>query len=112
MKKFPYYSSAATDGGLVVVGGRDRMVHALRATDGKEVWAYTTNAKVDASPVIVKDRVVAATTGGDILVLGLKEGDLRWHYETGDSIVASPSIAAGRLVIGTSAGRLLAFGGR
>ncbi|HZI95150.1 MAG TPA: PQQ-binding-like beta-propeller repeat protein [Patescibacteria group bacterium] len=111
-KKFPYYSSAALASDIVVVGGRDRMIHALKALDGSSIWAYTAGAKVDASPVIVGQRVLAATTGGDILALGLRQGDLLWRYETGSSIIASPSVASGRLVIGTAAGHLLAFGGK
>ena len=111
-KKFPYYSSAALSSDIVVVGGRDRMIHALKASDGTSVWSFEAGAKVDASPVIVGQRVLAATTGGDILALGLRQGDLLWRYETGSSIIASPSVASGRLVIGTAAGHVLAFGGK
>ena len=55
-RQFPYHSSAALGplekeaDGLVVVGGRDKMVHGLRARDGKEAWSLVTRAAVDASP--------------------------------------------------------------
>ena len=111
-RKFPYYSSAAVSGSVVVVGGRDKMVHALDAATGKSLWIWSARAKVDSSPVIVGERVFAATTGGDIMALNLTTGDLLWQFETGSSITASPAVAAGRLLIGTTDGMMYAFGGK
>jgi outer membrane protein assembly factor BamB len=41
-RHFPYNSSAAVTGGKVIVGGRDKMVHALDARTGEEIWNFRT----------------------------------------------------------------------
>ena len=43
-RKFPYYSSAAVGAKVVVVGGRDKLVHALDPATGKELWSFETPA--------------------------------------------------------------------
>ena len=110
-RKFPYFSSAALDKGIVVVGGRDKMVHALNAVTGAAIWAYETRAKVDASPVLAGDRVVAANTAGDLFILDRATGREVWRFEAGSSFVGSPAVGSGRIIIGTTAGLLYAFGG-
>jgi outer membrane protein assembly factor BamB len=52
----PFYSSAAVTDKLVVVGGRDKQVHALDREKGTEVWAFTTKGRIDSSPVVVGGR--------------------------------------------------------
>ena len=111
-KSFPFYSSAATDGKSVVIGGRDKMVHALNVETGEARWTFATKHRVDASPVIVEDRVFIATQGGDLLSLNLNTGLSVWKFETGEGISASPAIAAGYLVIGSLDGTLFGFGAR
>src|SRR6185436_6288170 len=56
VRKFPYYSSAALAGDAVVIGGRDKMIHSLNAANGKEIWAWSARAAIDASPVIAGTR--------------------------------------------------------
>ena len=51
----PYYASAAVSDGVVVIGGRDRVVHAVNARDGSVRWTHPAGARVDASPVIYKN---------------------------------------------------------
>jgi outer membrane protein assembly factor BamB len=109
-RKFPFLSSAATDGKLVIVGGRDKLVHAIDAATGKAVWTYAAGARVDSSPVIAGSRVFIGVGGGEIVALGLESGEPVWKFDTGSPIVASPSVADARLVIGTTEGRLFCFG--
>ena len=56
----PFYSSAALAGGRVVLGGRDKVVHALDAATGKAAWTFATRARVDSSPA---SRPAASTSG-------------------------------------------------
>lgn len=109
-RKFPYYSSAAVTPKLVVVGGRDKLVHALDPATGKEKWSFETPSRVDASPVVAGDRVAVATLSGDLYLLELASGRSVWHYASGSAFSASPAVASGRLVIGTADGLLYAFG--
>ena len=109
-RKFPFYSSAAVTPKLVVVGGRDKLVHALDPATGKEKWSFETPSRVDASPVVAGDHVAVATLSGDLYLLELASGRSAWHYASGSAFAASPAVASGRLVIGTADGLLYAFG--
>lgn len=108
---FPFYSSAAVTGDLVVIGGRDKRVHALDRATGKARWTHALRGRVDASPVVAGDRVYVADTAGILAALDLKDGSVAWQYETGSGFTASPAIADGRLVIGTEDGVVYAFAG-
>ena len=109
-KHFPFYSSAAVSDELVVLGGRDKMLHALDRETGEAVWTFAAGARVDSSPVILGDRVVFASMRGEIYILKLSSGEILWKFDTGSPILASPSIAGGKLVIGTEDGLLYCFG--
>jgi eukaryotic-like serine/threonine-protein kinase len=109
-RRFPYLSSAATDGKRVVVGGRDKTIHGLDADSGERVWSCAAGAGVDSSPVIVGDRVFVGTGNGKVLSLALATGKELWSFDTGSGIVGSPAVAEGRLLIGTTDGQLFVFG--
>ena len=108
--RFPYYSSAALDGGRVIVGGRDKLVHAIDAATGKAAWTFATRARVDSSPVVSGGRVYIGSSDGRLYVLDSASGKKLWEFDTGAGLTASPAVAAGRLVIGAQDGRLYVFG--
>jgi eukaryotic-like serine/threonine-protein kinase len=87
-------------------------VRALALKDGKELWTYTTQGKVDSSPVLAGPRAFVASAGGEILALDLETGEVRWRFDTGAAITASPAIARGLLVLGTVDGKLYCFGSK
>ena len=109
-KDFPFYASAAVTEKIVVVGGRDKLVHGLDPKTGKALWTVTTKSKIDSSPIIAGDRAFFGTTSGEIYALDINSGKVVWQFETGAAIVASPSISNGKLVIGTTDGVLYCFG--
>jgi outer membrane protein assembly factor BamB len=108
-RRFPYYSSAAVVGDRVVVGGRDKLVHGLNA-QGKEVWTFATQARVESSPAIAGGRVFVGSNDGRFYVLSLSNGAKLWEFNAGSPLSASPAIANGRIVIGSQDGRLYCFG--
>ena len=108
-RRFPFYSSAAVTDELVVIGGRDKMVHALDADTGEAVWTFTTRARVDSSPVISADRVYVGSHDGRLYVLDLATGEKLWDFEAGSPLSASPAIVDGHVVIGSHDGLLFAF---
>ena len=107
---FPYYSSAAFSQGRVVLGGRDKMVHALDAKTGKAHWTFMTNARVESSPAIVGNRVFVGSTDGRLYELDLVKGGKVWDFDAGAAITASPAVANGRIVFGTHDGRVYCLG--
>jgi outer membrane protein assembly factor BamB len=108
-RQFPFYSSAALGDGKVVVGGRDKLVHALDQHSGKELWTFPTRARVESSPAIAGGRVYIGSNDGRFYVLDLKTGKKLWEFEAGAPISASPAIASGRVVLGAQDGRLFCF---
>jgi eukaryotic-like serine/threonine-protein kinase len=108
--EFPYYSSAALDGGRLIIGGRDKLVHAIDAASGKRLWTFPTRARVDSSPSVAGGRVYVGSGDGRLYVLESASGKKIWEFETGAGIAASPAIAGGRIVVGADDGRLYVFG--
>jgi len=110
-REFPFYSSAALAEGKVVLGGRDRMVHAIDAATGKAAWTFTTRGRVDSSPAVAARKVYVGSADGRLYVLDLATGRSLQEFDAGAPISASPAIAAGRLVVGTQDGRIYCFAG-
>ena len=108
--QFPYYSSAVLDSGRVIVGGRDKLVHAIDAATGKSVWTFATRARVDSSPVVAGGRVYIGSGDGRLYVLDAASGKKLWEFDTGAGLTASPAVAGGKVVIGAQDGRLYVFG--
>lgn len=110
VRKFPFYASAAADDEIVVIGGRDKIVHALDPRTGERKWEWNSGARLDSSPVIVGDRVFLGSKRGPVLALDKATGEPVWEFDTGSAIMASPAVASERLVIGSLDGILYCFG--
>jgi len=100
------YSSPAVADGIVVVGARDRKVHALDLATGKQKWEFTTHGDVDSSPAISGGRVFIGSRDKKLYVLDLKTGQLAGEFTAGRAITASPAIGEGVVVVGDEAGDL------
>lgn len=109
-RQFPFFASAALSKDSVIIGGRDKMVHALSRETGEPIWTYTTKASIESSAVIVGTRVFLGTTRGLFIALDITNGESVWEFATGSSIVASPSVSDGKIYIGTEDGILYCFG--
>lgn len=109
-RRFPFFASAALTEGVVIIGGRDKMVHALSPETGASLWTYTAKSRIESSAVIVGSRAFLGTTRGTFIALDVSTGESVWEFATGSSIVASPSVADGRIYIGTEDGILYCFG--
>lgn len=102
--EFPYHSSAALTEDLVVLGGRDKQIHAIDRKTGKAVWTCLTGGRVDSSPAIIGNRLFCGSSDGKIYELDLKTGEKRWEQKLGREVTASPAVAEGVIVIGTEDG--------
>lgn len=111
-RNFPFYSSAALTADRVVVGGRDKMVHCLDRSTGKQLWTLTTGARVESSPLIAGERVIVGSNDGKLYELDLSTGKKTWQFDAGAALSASPAAAQGALVIGSQDGILFCFGSR
>ena len=65
-----FRSSAAATPDAVIVGGRDKQLHAFDPKTGRQLWTFATKGRVDSSPVVVGDRVFFGSADGRLY--GLK----------------------------------------
>jgi outer membrane protein assembly factor BamB len=100
------YSSPAVADGTVVVGARDRKVHALDLATGKQKWEFATHGDVDSSPAISGSRVFVGSRDKNLYVLDLKTGEPVGEFTAGRAIAGSPAVGEGVVVIGDTAGNL------
>lgn len=108
----PFHSSPAVSQGLVVAGSRDRKVYALDAGTGAEKWNFPTEGQVDASPVIVGDRVYVGTLSNDgkFYVLDLKTGKKVQEIELDSAVSGSVGVGPDCILVGTDKGTLYCLG--
>ena len=106
------YGSPAVADGIVVVGARDRQVHAMSLADGKPLWTFATRGDVDSSPLISDGRVYVGSNDKKLYVLDLKSGKKLWEFTAARGISAPPAIAEGVLVIGDERGNVYCFDGK
>ncbi len=110
VRQLPFFASAAVTNNIVLIGGRDKMMHALTPEKGEPIWTYTAKTRIESSAVVVGNRVFFGTTRGVFLALDITTGDSVWEFDTASPIVSSPSVADGRIYIGTEDGVLYCFG--
>lgn len=103
-REFPFQSSAALWKQLVILGGRDKALHALDQETGKLRWRFATRGRVDSSPLVAGGIAFVGSQDGRLYALDAASGDKRWEFEAGGAVSASPAIADGVLVIGTEDG--------
>jgi outer membrane protein assembly factor BamB len=108
----PFYSSPAVAAGLVVAGSRDNRIYAIDAKTGGEKWSFATKGQVDASPVIVGDRVYVGCLSdeGNFYVLDLKSGKLVQEIELDSPVTGSVAVGPECILVGTDRGTLYCFG--
>lgn len=109
-RQLPFFSSAAVTEDIVIIGGRDKVVHAISPEEGEPLWTFAVKSRIESSPVIVDERVFLGTTRGTFIALNIADGEKVWEFDTTSSIYASPSVADGKIYIGTEAGILYCFG--
>ncbi|MBY0523506.1 MAG: PQQ-binding-like beta-propeller repeat protein [Gemmataceae bacterium] len=107
-----FFASAAVTDSLVVVGSRDKRVHAIDRKKGTGVWSFPTEGKVDSSPVIAGQRVFFGSADNHFYELNLAKGTQVLKLDLGAPILASPAVGGGCLVIGTEKGVVYCLGAK
>ena len=110
----PFYSSAAVTNDLVVIGGRDKRVYALDRATGKEKWSFVTEGNVDASPVVVGNRVYVGclSNTGEFYALDLATGKLAQQVTLDSAVGGTVGVGPDCLLVGTDKGTLYKLGAK
>ena len=111
-RPLPFFSSPAVDDRLVLIGSRDKHLHAIRRATGEPAWKFPTGGRVEGSPVLFEDGVVFGSSDGRIYAAGLLSGDELWRLDLGESVVASVAFGGGLLIAGGEKGTIYAVHGR
>ena len=82
--------------GVVYVGGLDHGLHALRVSDGGELWRFHTLGPVEGTPVLDAGALYVGCNDGALYALDAITGRMRWRFATAAEVVHAP------LVIGDS----------
>ena len=85
---------------------------ALRARDGKRLWAKSLPSRTESSPIVQNGVLYFGTEGGDLYALYAKTGRVKWRAGTGGAIKASPALSGSTLYVGDYSGRMYAFWAR
>lgn len=111
-RKMPFHASAAVTEELVILGGHDKIVHAVDRKTGEGKWTFPTNARIECSASVVENRVFVGSADKNIYGLDLQTGKEVWKYNAGKPINAGIAIGEKHLVVGEDQqnGRLLCFG--
>lgn len=107
-----FRSSAAVSQGIVVAGSRDKKVYGLNANTGAELWSFLTDGQVDASPVIIGNRVYVGCMSnyGNFYVLDLKTGKKIQELELDSPVCGSVGVGPDCVIVGTDRGTVYCLG--
>ncbi len=91
--------------GVVYVATTDGSLHALE--DGDRVWEFETEARIEASPAVSDDGVVAiANDDGEVYGVDVEDGRESWDFEIDDWIRSPLAYADGDFYVGGRDGYL------
>ena len=100
------FSSPASAGALVIVGGDDGAAHAIEASSGAPRWSRAIGTKVRATPAVAGDVAYAVSLDGNAVALSVADGAMRWERALGHAVYSSACLAAGLVVFGCHEGHL------
>ena len=66
--------------------------------------------KIESSPVITKNKVIAASNDGRLYIIYLETGEKLWSYEIGSAITGTPAVIKNTVIVGANDGRVYIFG--
>lgn len=111
-RALPFFSSPAVNERLVLIGSRDKHLHAINRKTGEGVWKFPTGGRVEGSPIVFTDGVVFGSTDGRLYAANLETGAELWQLDLGESLVASPAFGGHQIIVGGDKGTVFAIRAR
>jgi hypothetical protein len=97
-------SPAVVDGVVYSATSDGRFVHALQASDGKELWRVTMPSVFWSSPAVSGQVLYVTNQSGALYAVDRVSGKQLWHYQTAAGLQSSPVIADGVAYFGSNDG--------
>jgi outer membrane protein assembly factor BamB len=108
--------SPAVANGVVYVGSRNGY-YAFNATNGSQIWFFTSpysprqfTGYVYSSPAVAGNVVYFGSFDSYVFALDATNGSMVWSYRTGGFLFSSPAVVNGVLYIGSYDGNVYALG--
>jgi outer membrane protein assembly factor BamB len=111
-RALPFFSSPAVNEKLVLIGSRDKHLHAIDRKAGTVVWKFPTGGRVEGSPIVFSDGVVFGSSDGRLYAANLEAGTELWRLDLGEALVASPAFGGQQIVVSGEKGTVFAIRGR
>jgi outer membrane protein assembly factor BamB len=111
-RAMPFFSSPAINDRLVLIGSRDKSLHAIQRATGEVAWKFKTGGRVEGSPILFENGVVFGSADGRLYAASLDTGTELWRLELGEALVASPAFGENLIVVGGEKGTLFAIRGQ
>ncbi len=109
--RLPFLASPSVNQKVAVIGNEDKYTYCFNRSTGELIWRFNSGSRINASPVIARDRVLVANMRGDLFILDISNGDVLWNYELGSAITGTPAVVSGeRFYIAASDGYIYCFG--
>ncbi len=91
--------------GYLYVGGLDKRIHKIRASNGQGIWISTiADGGYVTSPIIANNKVYATNRDGALYAFNTSDGNQAWKFQTGNQIYQSPAMADNVLYIASNDG--------
>ncbi len=107
----PVYGTPALDeSGWLYVGGYDGNLYAIDTSEIAsnanvpslgEALLFSTDGSIVASPVVVRDTVLVASSDGFLYSLDARDGALKWKFKTNNKAWSTPAVEGGRVYFGS-----------
>jgi outer membrane protein assembly factor BamB len=110
-RALPFFSSPAINEQLVLIGSRDKHLHAIKRTSGELAWKFKTGGRVEGSPVVFTDGVIFGSTDGRLYAADLDNGAELWQLDLGEALVASPAFGNHQIIVSGEKGSVFAIRG-
>lgn len=108
-RALPFFSSPAVNERLVLIGSRDKHLHAIDRLQGTAVWTFPTGGRVESSPIVFADGVIFGSSDGRLYAANLEAGAELWRLDLGEALVASPAFGGGQIVVSGEKGTVFAL---
>lgn len=94
------FSSPASDGKRVYVGGDDGELQALDPETGKVAWSHAIGGRVRATPALAGGLAIVGDFEGRLCAVRLEDGTRAWTREFGQPIYSSACVSGDLVVVG------------
>ncbi|MSU22585.1 MAG: Pyrrolo-quinoline quinone [Opitutus sp.] len=111
-RSLPFFSSPAINERLVLIGSRDKSLHAIHRATGESAWKFKTGGRIEGSPILFEDGVVFGSTDGRLYAAGLDTGAELWQLDLGESLVASAAFGDHQIIVSGEKGTVFAVRSR